>query len=404
MVKNKIKIMKKSNLNLDFLRLYKIKRSAGLAALILLIVSSQVVHADTIQQQIDSLNNQNTQNKQTVDDLQLRASSYQDAITKLQQQIGGIIGAIQAGEIQQAKLQQQIIEDQQKIELKKQQLSATLKTMYLDGQTTAIEELATSKNLSDYVDKQEYRTTVQNQLNATIKEVAALQQQQQAQKLQVGQLIETEKIQQAQLASDQQQQANLLSLNQGQQGAYNQQIKTNQSKISSLQAEQARINAQNSRQVNIHVGGGSIGAVGPSSGNGGYCDNGHGNGGYPLDWCNAGQDSILTSGGFPNRECTSFAYWYFTSVEGKSLYVNGDAKQWVNTANRPVDRTPETGAIAVSTAGPYGHVLIVLATPGQSYGGTVAPPGYVITMSMNYDYGGHFIVDERLASNLYYIH
>ena len=36
--------------------------------------------------------------------------------------------------------------------------------MYIDGQLTTIEELATSKNLSEYVDKEDYRTTVQNKI------------------------------------------------------------------------------------------------------------------------------------------------------------------------------------------------------------------------------------------------
>jgi surface antigen len=386
--------MKIRKISLNSLRLLHGERLLGLLALAMLLVASPFVYADTLQQQINNLSNQNSQKQQTVNTLQLQAGSYQGAIDTLQQQINAIEGAIQASTNQQAKLQQQIIADQLQVDQKKQQLSATLKAMYIDGQTTTIEELASSKDLSDYVDKEEYRTAVQNQLDATIRQIAALQQQQQAQKIQVDQLLATQKQQQTQLDSDRQQQADLLTLDLSQQDQYNQQIKTNQKQISALQAEQARINAQNSRSINVQASGGS----------GGNCDNGHGNGGYPMSWCNAEQDSLTVSGGFPNRECTSFAYWYFTSQESKPLYVTGNANQWIYTANRPVDRTPEDGAIAVSTAGPFGHVLIVLATPGQSYGGVTAPAGYVITMSMNYDYYGHFIVDERAAGSLYYIH
>jgi len=388
--------MTKNNKKTGFVLLRPFRRNrligAGLAAA--LLIATPLVYADTIQQQIDNLSNQNSQKQQTVNTLQLQAGSYQNAIITLQQQINAIEAAIEVSTEQQAKLQQEIITDQQQIDQKKQQLSNTIKTMYIDGQTSTIEELASSKNLSDYVDKQEYHTVVQNQLDDTIKQIGVLQQQQQSQKTQVDQLLGTQKQQQGQLDSDEQQQASLLSYNQGQQDQYNQQISANKTQISSLQAEQARINAQNSRTINIQASGGS----------GGYCDNGHGNGGYPMVWCNAGLDAVTTSGGFPSRECTSFAYWYFTSVEGKSLSVTGNANQWIYTANRPVDQTPEDGAIAVSTAGPFGHVLIVLATPGQSYGGVTAPAGYVITMSMNYDFQGHFIVDERAAGSLYYIH
>jgi len=369
-------------------------RIAVLVSAILLFAASPFVYADTIQQQINNLQAQNSQTQQSVDGLQLQASSYQDAINKLQDQISAIQGAIAANEAKQADLQQQITADQQQIDHEKSVLSDAVKSMYVDGTPTTIEQLASSKNLSDFVDKEEYRTAVQNQIQATVKQIAALQAQQQAQKVQIDQLLGTQKQQEGQLSSDQQQQSGLLAMNQDQQNTYNQQIQSNKGKISALQAEQARINAANSRTISVAASGGS----------GGACDIGYGNGGYPMSWCNAWQDSVTTSGGFPNRECTSFGYWYFTSVEGKSLYVTGDAKYWIYTANRPVDQTPEDGAIAVSTAGPYGHIMIVKATPGETYAGVTAPAGYVITISMNDDYAGHFYVRERSASSLYYIH
>ncbi len=148
------------------------------------------------------LNAQNSQKKQSVDDLQLQASSYQDAINKLEQQIGAIEGALAASTAQQAKLKQQIIDDQHKIKIQKGYLSEDIRTMYVDGQLSTIEELATSKNLNDYVDKEEYRTTIQNKVDATIKEIAALQKRLQAKKQEVDQLVATQQQQQAKLDSD----------------------------------------------------------------------------------------------------------------------------------------------------------------------------------------------------------
>lgn len=352
---------------------------------IFVLGATPFVYADTLQQQINNLSAQNSQKQQSVNDLQLQAGSYQDAISKLQAQISAIESALQASQAQQAQLQTQITADQQEIATKKASLSADIKSMYIDGQMTTIEQLATSKNLSDYVDKEQYRTSVQNQLNAKIKEIADLQAQLQTQKQQVDQLVGTQKQQQSQLDADKQQQANLLGYNEAQQGDYNQQIKSNNTKISALQAEQARINAASSR---------TVAGIGPSGGSGGACDNGHGNGGYPMAWCNAGLDDVTTSGGFPSRECTSFAYWYFTSVEGKSLYVNGNAKDWVYTSNRPVTRTPHVGDIFINTAGAFGHVGIVASIDG----------GSVRTISMNDDFYGHFYNNREYSiSSLYYI-
>lgn len=131
-----------------------------------------------------------------------------------------------------------------------------------------------------------------------------------------------------------------------------------------------------------------------TSSTGGACDNGEGNGGYPLAWCNAPMDTIAT---IPytsepiNRECTSYAYWYFTSVEGyTSFKAWGNAKDWAATSNFPTHSMPAVGAIAVETTGVYGHVAIVQALPGQKYEGQVVPAGYVLVSEMNYDWQGHF--------------
>jgi peptidoglycan DL-endopeptidase CwlO len=384
---NKTKSMPKSKRILK--RFHSARTIAASLALVALVGGAAVVHvhADSLQQQIDALNAQNGQKQQTVNDLQLQASSYQDAINKLQTQINAIEAALAASTAQQAKLQQQITDDQNKIAVEKGYLSEDIRTMYVDGQLSTIEELATSKNLSDYVDKEEYRTAVQNKIDSTIKEIAALQAQLQVEKKQIDQLVATQTQQQSKLDSDKQQQAQLLGYNEGQQNNYNAQIQSNSKKISALEAEQARINAASSRADG--------GYVGPSGGSGGACDNGHGNGGYPMAWCNSGQDSVTTSGGFPSRECTSFAYWYFTSIEGRPLSVSGNAKDWIYTSSRPVTQTPQIGDIFVHTAGAFGHVGIVVGISG----------GWVQTISMNDDLYGHYYNNrEYPVGELYYIH
>jgi len=129
-------------------------------------------------------------------------------------------------------------------------------------------------------------------------------------------------------------------------------------------------------------------------GSGGACDNGNGNGGYPMEWCDARMDTIRTKAGSTdriNRQCTSYAYWYFTDVLGHTDFnVTGDAKHWARNSNYPVHAAPAVNAIAVETTGRYGHVAIVQALPGQEYEGKVVPDGYVLVSEMNYDWRGHF--------------
>jgi hypothetical protein len=155
--------------------------------------------------------------------------------------------------------------------------------------------------------------------------------------------------------------------------------------IARIRAQQAAIIQSGTERVSIPT---------ISSGVGGACDIGGGNGSYPMSWCNTPMDSVATipySSDTINRECTSYAYWYFTSVEGNTNFrVWGNAKYWATSSNYPTHATPEIGAIAVETAGAYGHVAIVQALPGQEYSGQVVPAGYVLVSEMNYDWQGHF--------------
>jgi surface antigen len=156
-------------------------------------------------------------------------------------------------------------------------------------------------------------------------------------------------------------------------------------KITQLRLQQAKIIQTGTQDV-------TIAAV--ASGSGGACDVGDGNGGYPISWCSAPMDTVSTvsyTSDLINRECTSYAFWYFTAVEGHANFqVFDDAKYWASTSNYPSHALPQVGAIAVETAGAYGHVAIVQALSGQKYDGQVVPDGDLLVSEMNYDWQGHF--------------
>jgi surface antigen len=318
-----------------------------LAAIGLVVVSAfsivSVVHADIYDQQINSLQAQSNSAQGLVSGLQSQAGSYQQAIDQLNSQISGVRVQIAANEAQQANTQVKIVANQNEILGKKASLSASIKAMYLDGQASTIEQLATSKNLSDYIDKEAYRSAVQNQLNNTIKEINAIQVQLEKQKSEVDQLVATQKMQNDQLSAAQYQQAQLLTYNQGQQAAYNNQIAANSGKIADLRKAQIAANAR-------FIG---------SAGTGPTCG-----GGYPGKWCNIAQDSVIDSWGMYNRECVSYTA-FRVAASGRNMPYwggTGNANQWDDNARRAgyrVDSTPEAGAVAISNRGAYGHAMYV---------------------------------------------
>jgi surface antigen len=348
------------------------------------LVGGAVVHADQFDDQINSLRGQNSNIQGLLNGLESSASSYQQAIAQYQAQINAVQAQLSANQAQQVQLEAQIASDQQQIDQKKAQLGATIKAMYIDGQTSTIEELASSSSLSAYVDKEEYREKVQDDLNVTIDQITALQNQLKQQKAELDTLIASEQAQRAQLASDQSEQQRLLTFNQGQQAAYNSQLNANSSQIAELRRLQIIAN----NRYNIGDFKGS-----PD------------NGGYPDRWANARQDSMLDSWGMYNRECVSYTAFrvhqdFLAGKNSRDMPYwggRGNANEWDNDARAagiPVDTNPTPGSIAISNAGAFGHAMYVEAVNGNE----------IYVQQYNQQLTGQYSEGWRYTTGLVFIH
>ena len=379
-----------------------------------------LVRADTFQNQINALNQQNSSIQGQLGVLSGQSLNYQNQLSDLNSQINAIQNAIYTNQQKQTELNNQIIQNQAELIQQKSVLGNDVRTMYFSAQLTPEEMLATSSSLSQYVDQQVAYEAIQNKIQNTLNQINQLQISLNQQKTQLNQLLQTEQTQNQTLLTDQNQVQTLLNMNQQQQAQYNNQMANNNNQIKTLIAEQAAANASIARNAGIS----NI----PSGGSGGACDIGQGNGGYPMTLCNAYQDAIVDNAGFPNRECTSFANWYFTTVEGQSNFsVSGNAGWWYLTSNYPAitwGGGVKPGALGIEPSsslnspvpslhgGYYGHVMIVLALPGTTYNGSfpytaayngVVPQGYVLVMSMNEDEAGHFMYNLWPINYLMYI-
>lgn len=321
-------------------------KSVGLAALAVSLIgaTSIAVYADQYDEQIRALNNQNAQTRNVVNSLAAEASSYQGVIDTLQAQIYGLQAAINENTARQTSLQNQIAEAQAKLDTQKKNLATDIEAMYTDGELSTIEQLATSADLNEFVDKEEYRISVQNKISAAIKEISALQIELQRQKGELDALLNTQKQQRAQLASAEAEQQQLLAYNEGQQAAYNAQISANNGRISELKRQQAAANARFT--------------AGPA-GTGPACG-----GGYPAKWCEIPMDSVIDSWGMYNRECVSYTAWKVWATGRYMPYWGGigNANMWDDNARRagyPVDTSPQAGDVAISNSGYYGHAMYV---------------------------------------------
>lgn len=369
-----------------------------LSAAGMLIVPS--IQANTLQSQINQLEAENSTTQSSVDALLLEAKSFEEAIAKLQADINVVEQNIATNQIRQATLQNQIADKQAQLDSQRKVLGEDIKMMYVDGQLSTIEMLATSKDLNEFVDSATYRQAVQTKIQQTLAEIAKLQNQLQEQKVEVDKLLLAQRIQQEQLSQNRAKQNELLAYNTNQRNDFNSKISANQGKLQELYARQAALNQQGASRVTIS-----------GEERGGACDGGSGNGGYRLasgamgDVCDAPKDAILDWAGIENRECTSYAYWYFKRVAGNSDFTtSGDAKYWDDNSNYPVHNWPRAGAIGVKEEGQWGHVVIIQAVGPTTYKGVNVPSGQVLTSEMNGDFTGRFSYNLRGIGSMRYIY
>jgi len=307
--------------------------------------------------------NQINANKNAVNDLKNQAVSYKDAVSRLQSQISIVQIQINDSKQQQAQLEQEIASAQQQINDQKALLSNDLRTMYIDGQMSTIEALAVSDNLSDYVDKEEYRTRVMSAIQDKLEKIAKLQIELQAKKADVTRLLGEQQSQANQLSADRAEQARLLSLNQSQQSAYNAQTAANQSKLNALIAAQRRANEAPSAGGYAFIRfPGAARDFNPA--NYEYADSGFSMSTAPGCNDNDGPDKW----GYCTRQCVSYAAWAVEASGRTAPRGWGNANKWddrARAAGIPVYGTPQPGDIAVSNSGTWGHVMYVEAVSGD---------------------------------------
>lgn len=329
---------------------------------------SQTVSADpyddrinALQQQIDSYNSQATQ-------LRTQADTLQSAITLLQTQAADIQAQINISQEKYNKLAAQISDTEQKIQDNRNALGQTIASMYVDDNITPLEMLASSKNISDFLDKQEYRSSIRNQLASTIDKIKILKTQLVQQQNDIQLVLDKQKAQKNSLIATQNQQQSLLEQTQGQEAAYRTLISQAKSQMAAdTAARQAYYQSQ------LKNGNGSSGVSGDF-----YYSNFSGNqgcsGGYP--YCGP-QDSMIDPWALYNRECVSYVAWALTNRFHKyvgSFNGQGNAYEWVDSAPnfsgavRVYDPQPGDAVITPSKPGfsPLGHAMIVESVSGNT--------------------------------------
>ena len=320
--------------------------------------SSPFANASHLNGQINELNQQNSENREAQDALEVEAASLADKVNRLQAEITGLESQIRDNQAKNDEVQRQITKAEEELVKQKKLLGENIKQMYLEGDISTLEMLASSKDLSEFMDKQAYRNAIQDKIKTTLDKVTALKLDLKMQKEIIDKLLADQKSMQSQLDSQRSEQNRLLGLNQSQQASVEQEIKGNNAQIAELKRQQAAENAR---------------LFGTTPGTGANCGGGY-PGSAPGPWgtwgCNYPLDNAIDSWGMYNRECVSYTAFKVASSGRYMPYWGGrgNAKQWDDNARGagiPVDSNPRSGDVGISNNGVYGHSFYVEQVAGD---------------------------------------
>ena len=325
------------------------------------------VYADKWDDQINSLRAQADQYLAQANALKAQGDTLQNKLDSINAQIAALQANIQANQQKHDKLQADIAANQKKLEQTQDALGDMLANLYVDGKISSLELLASSQNIGDFVDKQEYRTTVRDSLSRTITEVKRIKAQLETDKKAVEKVLEELKLQNDQLAATQAEQQSLVDQTRGEEAAYQNLVSSARNQIQSVSAQQQAYYASL-----VASGGGNSGVVG-SFQYWGWSGNRGCSVGYP--YC-AAHDSMVDPWNLYNRECVSYVAWALQARFGKTVnawHGDGNAYQWPSSAARWSGAyrvsSPQAGDVVVLPASgsfaPIGHVMIVESVSGS---------------------------------------
>jgi len=355
------------------------KAAAGtLLALLMATAPAVSVYADNFDDQINALLQQVNAYQEQAGQLRAQADNLQAQIGAIDTQKRAIEAQISASEIKKEQLNNQIQDTSNRIATQKEGLGGNLRSMYVENSISPLEMVASSKSISDFIDKQEYRNKIRDAIAKSLQEIKALQAELTKQRQDVEKVLADQKALQTSLVEQETQKNQLLAETQGQEAAYHQLVADKNTKVQDLRSQQRAANAR-------FIG---------SSGSGPACG-----GGYPGMYCNAPMDSIVDNWLMYNRECVSYAAWKVYVTHGYSPTGWGNANMWpgkARAAGLSVNGSPRTGDVAVWNVGYYGHVMFVEGVNGD---GTINVSQY------NADWNGTFSYAYNInASGLEFIH
>ena len=171
----------------------------------------------TLQAQIDSAQSQ-------ADKLRTEADTLQNALNIITYEKNALQAQVDASQARYEQLMGQIEENRKKLEKQQLVLGATIAELSVESAESPIEILAGTGSIGDFIDRQEYRTSVQDQVNAAMRDIKKLKTELERQRKEVENVLAKQKAHRDQLAAKEAEQARLVESTRSQESAYQAQV------------------------------------------------------------------------------------------------------------------------------------------------------------------------------------
>jgi len=314
--------------------------------------------ADKYDAQIQALQREIDNYQAEAGKLKDQAKSLEREVAQLDSERQIIEGQINLSQVKHDKLQAEIETTKQKLADTKDALGTIIADIYVDSDVTSIEMLASSKNISDYVDKSSYQSAITDQLRKATETIKTLKTDLESQQEYVKRILAEQQLAKNELVKKTNERQSLLDQTKGQEGAYNNLVSDREKRQGELhRQQQAEIEAA------IRRAGGGIGPIligDPSKG------------GYPWEagcyvdanaWSYGGVNGNGTDPlGYGCRQCVSYTAFKVGQKTGNYPRYWGNANMWPSSARAAgyqTGSTPRANSVGVIMAGQYGHTVWV---------------------------------------------
>ena len=355
------------------------------------------VSADQYDDKIRALQADMSRYQAESDRLNAEATTLANALAQITNEKNALQSQVDLSQSQYDQLIIKIADTEKQIADNQKALGSTIASLYVDDNISPIEMLASSKDIGEFLNKQEYRNSIKKELSSTITRVQDLKVQLGQQKTEVEKVLNEQKTARDSLVAKEAEQANLVAQTRNDEAAYQGMIKDSSAQIAAAKAAQAAIRAR-------------------SNATGGYQLVGAGSyGGYPWNSANCPMMGWMSTGGsdgnggdgygYGCRQCVSFVA-YRSGVRGINLGNGGSAAyNLVRSAGwKDLGRTPQKGAVA-SLWGISSPPYSTGSNPGHTaYVEDVSADGSKVLVSQyNYDYGqGYGMFSEMWLSTSFF--